>query len=89
MTIVYSYLSTGVTIQMTEIQKQVTEGGTVMVCASLTGQLGRNVVVRLATSSEGTGERNTLIGANVIYNYNNHVLYSLFQFQIQTLYQHQ
>ena len=55
MTIVYSYLSTGVTIQMTEIQKQVTEGETVMVCATLTGQLGRSVVVGL-TSAIGTGK---------------------------------
>ncbi|XP_064396279.1 uncharacterized protein LOC135343205 isoform X2 [Halichondria panicea] len=44
----------GVIIQMTEIQKQVTEGGIVTVCASLTGQLGRNIEVRLATSSGGT-----------------------------------
>ncbi len=68
MTIVYTYiLSTGVIIQMMEIQKQVTEGGTVTVCASLTGQLGRNVEVRLATSSGGTGgEGNTLINYKFI-----------------------
>ncbi len=52
-----SIFITGVTIQMTEIQKQVMEGGIVRVCASLTGQLGRTVVVRLATSSVGTGEK--------------------------------
>ena len=46
---------------MMETQEQVTEGETVMVCASLTGQLGRNVEVRLATSSEETGERKTII----------------------------
>ena len=67
MTIVYTYiLSTGVIIQMMEIQKQVTEGGVVTVCASLTGQLGRNVEVRLATSSGGTGEGNTLINYKFI-----------------------
>ncbi len=37
------------------------EGGIVRVCASLTGQLGRIVVVKLATSSGGTGEKNTII----------------------------
>ncbi len=61
------FVNTDVTIQMMEIEEQVMEGGMVTVCASLTGQLGRNVAVRLATSSGGTGERNTLIGANVIY----------------------
>ncbi len=55
-----SISNTGVNIQMTEIQKQVTEGETVMVCASLIGQLGRNIVVRLATSSGGTGEKQFL-----------------------------
>ena len=59
--IIPSISNTGVTIQMMETQEQVTEGETVMVCASLTGQLGRNVEVRLATSSEETGERNTII----------------------------
>ncbi len=57
-----SIFITGVTILMTEIQEQVMEGGIVRVCASLTGQLGRNVEIRLATSSGGTGERN-LLGA--------------------------
>ena len=53
--IIPSLSITGVTIRMTEIQKQVTEGGTVMVCATLTGQLGRSVVVGL-TSAIGTGK---------------------------------
>ena len=51
---------------MTEIQKQVTEGGVVTVCALLTGLLGRNVEVRLATSSEETGLCFSFIGCNVI-----------------------
>ncbi len=50
-----------VIVAMTHNQRSVTEGGIVTVCASLTGQLGRNVEVRLATSSGGTGEGNTLI----------------------------
>ena len=57
---------TGVTIQMTEIQ-EVMEGGIVRVCASLTGRLGRNVEVGLATSSGGTGEKICFsTGCNVI-----------------------
>ncbi len=77
-----SIFITGVIIQMTEIQKQVTEGGIVTVCASLTGQLGRNIEVRLATSSGGTGEGNethSMLPCSLI---------GLFQLQIQTLYQH-
>ncbi|XP_064396224.1 uncharacterized protein LOC135343165 isoform X3 [Halichondria panicea] len=55
----------GVTIQMMETQEQVTEGETVMVCASLTGQLGRNVEVRLATSSEETASDTDFVSASV------------------------
>ncbi|XP_064407623.1 mucin-3A-like isoform X2 [Halichondria panicea] len=55
----------GVIIQMMEIQKQVTEGGVVTVCASLTGQLGRNVEVRLATSSGGTASDTDFLSASV------------------------
>ncbi len=45
----------GVTVTMTDDQRSITEGGTVMVCATLTGQLGRSVVVGL-TSTMGTGK---------------------------------
>ncbi len=44
-----------VTVAMTYGQRSVTEGGTVMVCATLTGQLGISVVVSL-TSTFGTGK---------------------------------
>ncbi len=40
---------------MTDDQRSVTEGGTVMVCVTLTGQLGISVVVGL-TSTMGTGK---------------------------------
>ncbi|XP_064396201.1 uncharacterized protein LOC135343155 [Halichondria panicea] len=55
----------GVTIQMMETQEQVMEGETVMVCASLTAQLGRNVEVRLATSSEETASDTDFVSASV------------------------
>ncbi len=51
-----------VTVAMTEGQMSVTEGEMVMVCVTLTGQLGRSVVVGL-TSTFGTGK---VIGCNVI-----------------------
>ena len=44
-----------VTVAMTEGQRSVTEGEMVMVCVTLTGQLGRSVVVSL-TSTIGTGK---------------------------------
>ena len=47
---------------MTDDQRSVTEGGTVMVCVTLTGQLGRSVLVGL-TSIIGTGK---VIGCDVI-----------------------
>ena len=49
-----------VTVAMTEGQRSVTEGEMVMVCVTLTGQLGRSVVVGL-TSTFGTGKY--LLGA--------------------------
>ncbi len=44
-----------VTVAMTDDQRSVTEGGTVMVCVTLTGQLGISVVVGL-TTTKGTGK---------------------------------
>ena len=44
-----------VTVAMTHDQWFVTEGEMVMVCVTLTGQLGRSVVVSL-TSTVGTGK---------------------------------
>ncbi len=44
-----------VTVAMTDGQRSVTEGGTVMVCVTLTGQLGISVVVDLI-STMGTGK---------------------------------
>ncbi len=46
-----------VTVTMTDDQRSVTEGGSVMVCVTLTGQLGISVVVGLTlTSTMGTGK---------------------------------
>ncbi len=44
-----------VTVAMTHGQRSVTEGSTVMVCLTLTGQLGISIVVDL-TSTMGTGK---------------------------------
>ena len=55
-----SNMSVGVTIQMAQTQQEVTEGGMVTVCASLTDDsavLGRDVTIMLATSFSGSGER--------------------------------
>ncbi len=57
------YIYVAVTVAMTYNQRTVTEGDTVMVCVTLTGQLGRNVVVDL-TSTMGTGKY--FIGCNAI-----------------------
>ncbi len=51
----YDNYCADVTVAMTHDQRSVTEGGTVMVCATLTGPLGRSVVVGL-TSAIGTGK---------------------------------
>ena len=64
MTVRYNYLHcwlnhdnscADVTVAMTHDQWFVTEGEMVMVCVTLTGQLGRSVVVSL-TSTVGTGK---------------------------------
>ena len=42
----------GVTIQMRESSHQVPEGDTLTVCADLTGELERDIVVKLATTTK-------------------------------------
>ena len=51
-----SMLCLGVTVQMRYGQQDIIEGGTTLVCASLTGVVERNVIVRLETSQTGSAE---------------------------------